>query len=143
MLAPLGACDLQPPPKGKPAPTTVNDQAGSAAVAPPPSAPPAAPSEPTPMPPTLPPDAGTPPAPDAMEVSQQCLEVSTHIATVLIKDAKDPAAKAALEQDKAKIIRRAAEGCTRDQWPATAFACFLKGETVAALEICGKDLRAP
>jgi len=93
-------------------------------------------------PPTPPPDAGAP-VPDAFDVSQQCLDVSAHIADVLIQEQKDPSARAALEQDKTKIIRRAAEGCTRDVWPLTAIQCFTKAQTVAAMEICGKDLKAP
>ena len=80
---------------------------------------------------------------DAFDVTQKCVDVSAHIADVMIKEAKDPGAKAALEQDKTRIIRRAAEGCTRDQWPETAHTCFLKAETLAAMEICGKDLKAP
>jgi hypothetical protein len=121
----LAACDLQPPPKHKPAPT----QPGSAAGAPTPT-------------PALPPDAAAP-APDAFDVTQKCLDVSAHIANVMIEEAKDPSAKAALEQDKTRIIRRAAEGCTRDAWPEAAHTCFMKAETLAAMEICGKDLKAP
>lgn len=129
MIAPLGACDLQPPPKQKPAPATATDEA-------PPSTPP-------PAQPALPAPDAAPPAPDAFDVTQQCLEVSAHIADILIKEQQDPAARAAIEQDKTKIIRRAAEGCTRDQWPAASLACFMKAATFAEMEICGKDLKAP
>lgn len=122
MLAPLGACDLKPPPKDQPAA---------------PSSAPAPSAEPTP-----PPDAA-PAAPDAFDVTQPCLDVSAHIADILIKEAKDPGARAALEQDKTKIIRRAAEGCTRDRWPDAAIECFTKAETVVAMEVCGRDLKAP
>ena len=130
MLAPLGACDLKPAPKEQP-----GARAPGSAVPEP-----AAPS--APAAPALPPDAGAP-APDAFDVTQPCLDASAHIAEILIKEAKDPGARAALEQDKTKIIRRAAEGCTRDRWPDAAIACFMKAETVAAMEVCGKDLKAP
>jgi hypothetical protein len=129
MLAPLGACDLQPPVKKEPpaAPPT-----GSAA--------PSAPAAPT-LPPAPPPDAAA--TPDAFDVTQPCLDVASHITQVLIKEAKDPSQRAALQQEQTKIIRRAAEGCTRDHWPEAAIACFLKADTVATMEVCGKDLKAP
>ncbi|MDX2089952.1 MAG: hypothetical protein SFX73_19000 [Kofleriaceae bacterium] len=132
VIAPLGACDLQPPPKQQPGQTP-----GSAAAAP------SASPTPTPALPPAPPLDAAAAGPDAFDVTQKCLDVSVHIADVMIKEARDPGSKAALEQDKTRIVRRAAEGCTRDQWPDTAHACFLKAETVAAMEICGKDLKSP
>lgn len=140
LLLASAACDLQPPPKQRAAPT-------EPAATPPTNMPP------TP-PPTLPVDAGVAPVADAPaaavpvdaalpEVSSQCLAIGAHIADVLIREATDPAQKAALEQDKTKIVRRSAEGCTRDAWSAEAQACFLKAQTVDAMQVCGKNLKAP
>lgn len=121
MLAPFGACDLQPPVHKEP---------------------PAAPTPAEPAPPAPPPDAAAA-EPDAFDVTQPCLDVATHITQVLIAEAKDPGQRAALEQEQTRIVRRAAEGCTRDQWLEAARACFLKADSVAAMEVCGKDLKAP
>ncbi len=95
------------------------------------------------MPPAPPPpDGGV--APDALlVVSQGCIDVGSHVAEILIADAKDPMQKAALEQERAKIVRRSAEACTRDGWSATGQKCFLDAKTSAGMQVCGKNLKAP
>jgi hypothetical protein len=122
MLVSLGACDLKPPVKQeKPGVTGAGSAAASEPAAP------------------APPSVNAAVTPDAFDVSQPCLDVATHITAVLLAEAKDPA----FEQDQTKIVRRAAEGCTRDHWPEAALACFRGASTVAAMEVCGKDLKAP
>lgn len=131
----LGACDLKPPPK-KQAPA-------AEPAAPPQPGPAAAPATP---PPTAAQGSGAPGAPTPApqpEVSQPCLDVSAHIASVMIAETTDPSQRASLEQEKTKIIRRSAEACTRDAWPDAARACFQQATTVPALQECGKQLKAP
>lgn len=130
LLLVLGACDLKPPPKQPPATADAIEDAGAGAMATPPE--PAG-------------DAGGPRAPaDAMiEVTQPCLAVAVKIADVLIASMTDPAQKAALEQDRTKLVRRTAEGCTRDAWSEPARACFLKATTREQLQLCGRNLQAP
>lgn len=114
------------------------------AAAPPPAAPPpAAPTAPPPGPPT-PPPAGAGSGSDALPpVSQPCLDVSGHIAQTLIGEAADPAQKAAMEQEKEKIIRRSAEACTRDNWKPEVRKCFLDAKNTEQMQICAKDLAGP
>jgi hypothetical protein len=69
--------------------------------------------------------------------------MATHLADVMLSEAKDPAQKAALEQDKTKIVRRAAEACTRDAWKPSVLECFAKATTTEAMQICARDLAAP
>jgi hypothetical protein len=90
----LAACELQPaPPKRLP-----------------PAKPPAA--APAPVASAAPVDAGVAPiAVDAVPTAQQvesdpCVGVGIQIADVLIRDAKDPMQRAALEQERAQIVRR-------------------------------------
>lgn len=122
----VAACELQPAPPKKAAVVA----AGSAAPAPA-----VVPALPAPAAPSV--DAGV------AGPTDECLQISDHIAEVLIREAQDPAQKAGLVQDRTKIVRRSAEGCTRDAWPAAAKTCFLTANTVAALQTCGKDLKAP
>jgi hypothetical protein len=79
----------------------------------------------------------------AFNATQACVDVSAHIADTLIAGATDATQKAALEQDRQKIIRRSAEGCTKDQWPAASIECFNKATTIPAMQVCGKDLKPP
>lgn len=142
LLSALGACELEPPPK----------KAAPAATTPPPVADPkaAAPTPPPATPPANPPPATPPVANGAGSgsaalppVSQPCLDVSGHIADALIAEAADPAQKAAMEQDKTKIIRRSAEACTRDAWKPPVLKCFMDAKTTAEMQVCAKDLAGP
>jgi len=99
-----------------------------------------------PPPPTMVPvDAGVvavtdaaPIPPAAMVVSDRCVELGSHVAQVLIEEASDPSKKAAYTQDRTRIVRRTAEGCTRDAWTAEMIACFMRGKTSAAMQACRK-----
>lgn len=74
------------------------------------------------------------------EPTKECLEVGVAIAELVISSTEDASQKAALEQDRTRLVRRAAEGCTRDGWSEGARKCFLAAKTVAALEACGREL---
>lgn len=121
-----------------------------APAAPPAAAPAAAPPPPAAAPVAAPP-ASPPPVADGAgsgsaalpPVSQPCLDVAAHIAATLIAEASDPAQKAAMEQEKTKIIRRSAEACTRDAWKAEVMKCFTESKTTAEMQICAKDLAGP
>jgi hypothetical protein len=90
------------------------------------------------------PDHGAPegavPKPPPVEPTQSCTDVAVHIAEVVIGSIKDPAQKAALEQDRTKLVRRAAETCTVTKWNDAAQKCFLAAKEAPALEECGKQL---
>lgn len=124
----LSACDLQPPPKKQP-PSEPSDPARQA------------PSIPTPEPAL--PDAAVAPPIDAFETSPACNDVGVKVAASVVDNAQDPAQKAALSQDRDRIVRRVAEACTRDSWPESARDCFLKAKSPADMQECGKDLAAP
>jgi hypothetical protein len=137
LLAIAGACDLQPPPKKAPA-----------ATAPAPS--PAAVPTPEPALPAL--DAGVaavvgdaaPTPPDAAEVSDRCVNLGSHVAEVMISEAEDPSKKSVLIQDRARIVRRTAESCTRDGWNEKLISCYMAAKTQATLQACRKpDVRPP
>jgi hypothetical protein len=134
LIAIAGACDLQPPPKkAPPAATSTPTPAAPSAV-------------PTPEPALPPADAGVaavasdaaPAPPDAMEVSDRCVQLGSHVAEVLISEAGDPAKKSVLVQDRAKIVRRTAESCTRDAWTAELITCYLAAKSQATLQACRK-----
>lgn len=140
LIAIAGACDLQPPPK----------------KAPPAASPPTSPTAATPNPPSLPPSdagvavaigdaaAGARPPADAMEVTDRCVQLGSHVAEVLIAEAEDPSKKSVLVQDRAKIVRRTAESCTRDAWSAELIGCYMAAKTQAKLTACRKpDVPAP
>ncbi|MFN0249107.1 MAG: hypothetical protein ACKV2T_19645 [Kofleriaceae bacterium] len=146
----LGACDLQPPPKkSPPPPTTPTD------LPPPPT-----PNTPPPPEPVLVVDAGVgavadaggaavvdaaaPVAPpDAVETSAPCNDVGVKVAASIIETATDPAQKAALTQERDRIVRRVAEACTRDGWTKAQRDCFLTAKTAEDMQACGRDLAAP
>lgn len=138
LIAIAGACDLQPPPKKAPPAATPTPAAPSAVPTPEPALPPA--------------DAGValavgdaaPVPPDAMEVTDRCVQLGSHVAEVLISEAEDPSKKSVLVQDRAKIVRRTAESCTRDAWSAQLISCYLAAKTQATLQACRKpDPPAP
>ena len=146
----VSSCELKPGPKQKeapPAPAAAPTAGSAAAPAPsPPSPPPGAPA------PAATADAGVaPPAPAGngsaaaaapAEPTSECLQLGAHIAEILISGA-DPTQQPQLEQQRTKIVRRSAEACTRDGWNAESKACFLAATTAAAMQECGKKLRAP
>lgn len=139
LLILLAACDFEPAPPAKkaPAPAPVAAGSGSAQAAAP------TPNQPPGPPPSQPPqqqaaDAGVADAP--MEVKQECVDTGAHLAEVLISEAKDSTQKAAIEQDKTRMIRRVAEACTRDNWKPESLACFKKSTSSAEMDVCAKDL---
>jgi hypothetical protein len=83
-------------------------------------------------------DAAPPTRPvvDAMEVSDRCVRVGQHIAEVLTQETTDPSQKAVYVQERARIVRRTAESCTRDAWTGKEIDCILAGKTQAALQSC-------
>jgi len=130
------ACELKPAPKKE------------LPVQPPPTATMPAAADPNTPPPTMvPADAGVavavgdaaPALIDAMVVTDRCVQLGSHVAAVLIEESTDPSRRAAFTQDRARIVRRTAEGCTRDAWSEALIACFLKGKTSAEMQAC----RAP
>ena len=134
LIAIASACDLQPAPKKAPIAAT------------PPATPPVA----DPNAPSVAPvdagvavaigDAAAAPKPpmDAMEVSDRCVTLGSHVAEVLLSEAQDPSKKAALIQDRAKIVRRTAESCTRDTWAEPLISCYLAANTQVAMQACRK-----
>lgn len=139
LIAIASACDLQPAPKKAPPAATP--------AATPPIATPNAPAG-------VPADAGVaiavgdapaapkPPA-DAMDVTDRCVTLGTHVADVLLSEASDPSKKAALIQDRAKIVRRTAESCTRDAWNEALIGCYLGAKTQVKLQACRKPDPTP
>jgi hypothetical protein len=139
LIAIASGCDLQPPPK----------------KAPPAATPAATPPVATPnVPAVVPVDAGVavavgdapaaPKAPvDAMGVTDRCVTLGSHVAAVLLSEASDPSKKAALIQDRAKIVRRTAESCTRDAWNEALIGCYLGAKTQVALQACRKPEPTP
>jgi len=109
-----GACDFQPPPPKPPA---------------------------APPPPAAAADAQLEevarPKPDAGDVSQPCLDAATHFAEVLIAATTDQTQRAALEQDRARLVRKTAEACT-SKWSDGARACYAAAHDLKDLEGCGK-----
>ncbi len=154
----VAGCDLRPPPKGGPGsggmvdPSTEGSAAGSAV----PSmqvTPVGAPVGTTdggiavvPVVPAVTLDAAVPvvdAAPVVLPVSAECSAVCTKIAGVMIDQTTDPMQKAALEQDRLKLVRRMAEACTRDQWTDAQMKCFMSAKTPEALQACSAGLKAP
>jgi hypothetical protein len=139
----LAACELQPAPHkappAEPTPPPVKDPTAAAQPTPPPANPP--PANPPPTPPSAV-DAGVvAPPPDApIKTTQECTDVAAKIADALINEATDPTQKAAMEQEKTKMILRTAEVCTRNAWKPEARSCFLKATTTAQMQDCAQQL---
>ncbi len=136
LIAFAGACEHKPAPKRNPP------------IQAPPTTPPPVADPNTPPVAVVPGDAGVavavtdavaaaPPA-DAMVVSDRCVQLGSHVAEVLIEEATDPSKKAAYTQDRTRIVRRTAEGCTRDAWTEEMITCFMKGRTSVAMQACRK-----
>jgi len=147
VLALSAGCDLKPAPAGSgnaktdtpmptpPAPT------GDAPPTPPPGAGSAA--QPTPVVDAgvavVPPDAVPAPPPEIV-VTDECLGLGDKIAGIIIASTTDATTKAAIEQDRAKFVRRMAEACTTSPWPADAKACFVAAKTADEVQVCGAKL---
>lgn len=145
----LGAgCDLKPAPAGSgvaktepaPPPTPAAPTGDT-----PPSPPPGAGSAAQPVPAVdagvavMPPDAVPAPPPE-IAVTDECVAIGDKIAGIIIESTTDPTTKAAIEQDRAKFVRRMAEACTTSPWPAEAKACFVAAKTADAVQVCGAKL---
>jgi hypothetical protein len=133
------SCDLKPAPKARespPAPAKTADPSESAARPAPASDVPgdagAGPS-----------DAGAAVPADAMTVRDDCVNAGVRVAEIVIETATDPAQKAALVQDRARIVRRSAEACTRDNWSPEEVACVMAGKTGADINKCRKPTQVP
>ncbi|MGE0872587.1 MAG: hypothetical protein AB7P03_28795 [Kofleriaceae bacterium] len=152
VLALLAGCELKPAPKKSPAAKVSTDGSGathgdegtgSAAGAPPTA--PAAPATGSAAPaadPAQPAGAGSaapapPPAPAVAnpDVSAACTDLAKHITNVALASA-NPKAKAKLEQERDRYVRRAAETCMKANYSDQVRSCMLKATTNAALEAC-------
>lgn len=129
----LAACELEPPPKQPPSTQTQ--------------------TAPGPKVPSVPIDAAAG-APEldaggaqavavAQDVSAACSAIAVHVASTLIENARDPAAKALMDQERPRIVRKTAEACTNDKWSDETLACFTKATTVDEMQICGQNLAPP
>jgi len=118
----LAACDLRPAPKQEP---------------PKPAPPPAATADAAVAPVVADALADNVITVDAtVEPTAECLAVGEHVASVWIDTAKDVAEKAALTQDRAKLVRKTAEACTQLKWGDAMRTCYLNVQTVEALRTC-------
>lgn len=120
VLIVLAACDLRPRPKSEPPPPTAPAPVAAADAA---VAPDAVADN------VVTADGGT-------EISAPCLAVGEHIANIWIDSAKDVAEKAALAQDRDKLVRKSAEACTQLKWGDAMRTCYLNANTVEALGPC-------
>jgi hypothetical protein len=124
VLAWLGACELQPPPKQAPAPPPPAAEAGVAKPAPA--------------------DAGIAHViPDAAPVTDDCENIGAHVAQVLIDSAKDASLKAEYERSRTQVVRTIAEGCSSQHWSDDARHCFLDAKVEADVRACEKKFPPP
>lgn len=127
-LALLAACELQPPPKQKPAPSTPPPAVATTPVAPPPVVA----------------DAGGAEAPaPKVAISAPCMQVAAKVAQVFIDSAKDPAQRNVYEQERANMTRKTGEACTAQAWSDDARACYLTSKTPADLKACETQYMPP
>jgi hypothetical protein len=112
-------------------------------------APPPAPASPPPPPPApvVVADAGDATAPPAdaaaIQVTDDCLRTSTHVAELLIAGAPDPALRASYETERAGIVRRTAEVCTTQGWSAELQRCFGDAKLQIDIEACRNKFPPP
>ena len=106
----LAACDLQPSPKST----------GPFPVGTPDTAPPK--------------DAPVPP--DTLVVTAECRDVATHVATVLINGATDPALRATYERARAKMVQTMSEACTKRGWSTETQRCYLSSKNEMEARAC-------
>lgn len=116
LLILLTACDLQPAKQQK--------STGSATAV----APPVAPAPPEPV------DAGVKVAP--IKASEACIEVATHLSKLVIGALTDDNARAAQQQDEARMIKSVAETCNKDKWTDEGRKCLLASKALKDTEAC-------
>lgn len=75
-------------------------------------------------------------------MSPGCLNVATHIAQVLINDARDPGLRSTYEQARATMVRTMAEACTKRSWSEETQRCYLASKTEAAARACERKSAA-
>lgn len=144
VLALAAGCDLKPAPAGAGVATTEPAPPAPTGDTPPPP-PPGAGSAVQPVPAVdagvavVPPDAVPAPPPD-IAVTDECVALGDKIAGIIIESTPDATTKAAIEQDRAKFVRRMAEACTTSPWPAEAKACFVAAKTADEVQVCGAKL---
>lgn len=124
LCAVLAACEIQPPPPKQ-----------QTAPAPPPAPAAEAPPAPKPVP------AGSGSA--ALEVTQACVDISSHIVDVFIEAATDPGLKSVYEQERVKMLRATAEACTSQRWSPEALACYNAGKSAAEIKACEQKFTPP
>lgn len=140
----VAACDLQPPPP--------KQKAAASGSAPEPA--PTVDALTAAPPPPLPPreeivDAGVEDAAvavvpvDALEPSQQCLDIGVHVAQLEIDLERDPRGKAKRVQDQANYVRRVAMACMTRAWSDAVKACYEKARTRDDLRSCIKLAGGP
>lgn len=134
----LCACELEPPPHQKPAPAPSAPTQVAPAPRPIENAPGARPAAPTT-------EGSAAPAPVMAkpDITESCLRVGVHFADVWVKTAKDAQERATLEQERALMVRRTSEACTKQAWKDDAQACFEKAATRADLLLCQKMVAPP
>ncbi len=85
--------------------------------------------------PSAPPARGVIAGPD-VDVTPECLRASEHVASLLVAGAGDPAKRATFVQERARIVRRSAEACTREPWSRDRIGCYEAARTEAAIQEC-------
>jgi hypothetical protein len=110
-------------------------------------APPPAPAPPPPPPPAPVADAGEAVAATAdaaaIQVTDDCLRTSTHVAELLIAGAPDPSLRASYETERAGIVRRTAEVCTTQGWSPELQRCFGEAKLQIDIEACRNKFPPP
>lgn len=111
-----------------------------------------------PAPPPAPAPVAPPPAPvvpdaavaevgsadaGAIQVTDECLRTSTHVADLLIAGAPDPALRATYETERANIVRRTAEVCTTQGWAPELQRCFTEAKLQIDIEACRNKFPPP
>lgn len=125
LLLLLIACDLQPAKQKKPADTVV------AVPAPAPDAG-VEPMREFPAGATV--DAGLKAPP--VKASDECITVAGHLSKLVIAALTDDNAKAAQQQDEARMIKSVAETCTKDKWTDKGRSCLLASKVLKDTEAC-------
>ena len=74
------------------------------------------------------------PAPDV--VSPDCLDTAAHIVDATIAAVVDEGEKANQERNRALLVRKTAEECSRKKWPQRTLDCYNAATTVEAMRGC-------
>lgn len=114
MLILLTACDLQPAKQKK----SVEPAAAVAA----------------PVDAATDPDAAVKVLP--IKASQECIEVGTHLAKLVVDAMIDDDAKAKQKENEATTIKSAAETCSKDKWTIEGKTCLLASKTLQDTNLC-------